>query len=163
MSERAIKKGFRECGIYPFSKNTIKQLVKENTGVSSEKGIEYKVKNAVSAVIGERKRMDGDRQKNISKGEAKVEKNYVYGAVELRDLDRKRRRGEEEKEVENALKMDKLEAKKVKKAVEVENRKKGQEAKTCRGENCKSIWKSSEKWLICPCGSYFVCPKYSKA
>ena len=110
MSERAIKKGFRECGIYPFSKNTIKQLVNENTGVSSEKGIEYKVKNAVSAVIGERKRVHGDPQKKISKGETKVEKNYVYCPLELRDLDRKRRREKEEKEAEKARKTDEREA-----------------------------------------------------
>ena len=91
--------------------------------MSSEKGVEYKAKNAVSAFIGERERMYKDRQKKISKGEAKVEKYCVNGLLELRDLDRNRRREEEEIEVEKSLKPDEREAKKVKKGAEAENRK----------------------------------------
>ena len=163
MSEKAIKKGFRGCGIYPFSKNIIKQLVKENAGVSSEKGIEYKKKNAVSAAIKERKRAHEDREKNISKGEAKVEKNHVYGPLELRNLDRKRRREEEAMEVEKSQKMNERKFKKPENAIETKSRKKERETKICRGEYCKSAWKSSQSPMIYHCGSSYVYPKCAKA
>ena len=120
------------------------------------------MESAASAVIGERKKAHADREKDISKGEAAARQSFAYGPKELRGLDRKRRREAEEKEEEKARRADEREAKKVRKAEERESRRKDREARACRGENCKPVWKSSKAWLICPCGPYRVCPKRGK-
>ena len=162
MTARAIRKGFRERGMRPFSKSMINDLAKKSAGAPCEKGIESMAKSAVSAVIGERKKALANREKDISKGEAIARQNFDYGPTELRGLDRKRRREVEEKEEEKAWKADEREGEKARKAEERENRRNDREARACRGENCKSVWKSSKTWLICPCGPYHVCPKCSK-
>ena len=86
MTEMAIERGFSACGMRPFDRKRILQLVEENTGAPTEKGIGKRVKNAVSAVIGERKEAVLDREKKIEKGAAVVKKNVPYGPEEISEL-----------------------------------------------------------------------------
>ena len=69
MTTKAIRRGFETCGIYPFKANIIKDLVKKNTGISSERTIEGRVKSAVNSIIGERRKASNDRGKKLGKEE----------------------------------------------------------------------------------------------
>ena len=162
MAGNAIRKAFAACGTCPFSKTIMRDLIKENAGIMPGKAVEAKVKSAVSSVMRKRNAALNNYGKKNKKRKTKVRKNRAHNPKDIA-TEAERRAQEIEQELEEKEKRaEAREEKRAQKAEEAEKKKKEKERRTCKGENCKPVWKSSNGWLICNCKARYVCPKRSE-
>ena len=161
-TKQVIIQSFLNCGLVPWNSRKIIELANKNQGEGLEAtDLQCMCVTAALSVINRAKERLKARKQKILDLKHDVDLRTICSPNALLSAIEKK----EKKKADEKLAID-IRKRKRQQAMECRLQQKQQSKKARLNRTCKqcntAVWVSSNKWLICKCGCYYICPKCMK-